>query len=330
MTQIPRPEYPRPQIVRDTWLNLNGAWEFEIDPGASGPARGVQNADQSRRDDHRALLPREQALGHRQHGLHAGRLVPPRGRTIPPTGRASACCCTSARSTTSPRSGSTASRSAPTAAATSRSTPRSRGAVKPGKNVITICAEDDTRSPLQPTGKQSDRYESYGCYYTRTTGIWQTVWLEAVPADLHRAACSSRPTWTAASVLVEAQVDGPRPRRRVLRARRWPKASAVGDGRGAARATARPLLVTLSETRAPGRRSDPFLYDLQAHARDATAVGRSRSTSYFGLRTVAIDGHVITAQRQAGLPAPDPRPGLLSRRHLHRADRRGACGATSS
>ena len=33
---IPRPEYPRPQMVRDRWVNLNGRWEFEIDHGRSG------------------------------------------------------------------------------------------------------------------------------------------------------------------------------------------------------------------------------------------------------------------------------------------------------
>ena len=40
---IPRPEYPRPQLRRadDTWRNLNGAWQFELDPGQSGEARGL-------------------------------------------------------------------------------------------------------------------------------------------------------------------------------------------------------------------------------------------------------------------------------------------------
>ena len=38
---IPRPEYPRPQFVRDGWMNLNGTWEFEIDQGCSGEARGL-------------------------------------------------------------------------------------------------------------------------------------------------------------------------------------------------------------------------------------------------------------------------------------------------
>ncbi|HNT37336.1 MAG TPA: beta-galactosidase, partial [bacterium] len=40
---IPRPEYPRPQFVRSEWLCLNGEWEFEIDAGDSGLARGLLN-----------------------------------------------------------------------------------------------------------------------------------------------------------------------------------------------------------------------------------------------------------------------------------------------
>ena len=35
MQTIPRPEYPRPQLVRDSWMNLNGSWEFEFDFGRS-------------------------------------------------------------------------------------------------------------------------------------------------------------------------------------------------------------------------------------------------------------------------------------------------------
>ncbi len=31
MNNIPRNEYPRPQLVRDNWLCLNGEWDFEID-----------------------------------------------------------------------------------------------------------------------------------------------------------------------------------------------------------------------------------------------------------------------------------------------------------
>lgn len=41
---IPRPEYPRPQMVRERWLNLNGRWEFEIDNGRSGRDRKLHEA----------------------------------------------------------------------------------------------------------------------------------------------------------------------------------------------------------------------------------------------------------------------------------------------
>ena len=38
---IPRQEHPKPQFERKNWRNLNGIWDFEIDRGASGEARGV-------------------------------------------------------------------------------------------------------------------------------------------------------------------------------------------------------------------------------------------------------------------------------------------------
>ena len=37
---IPRAEYPRPQLVRDAWINLNGPWEYMTDRAQSGEARG--------------------------------------------------------------------------------------------------------------------------------------------------------------------------------------------------------------------------------------------------------------------------------------------------
>ena len=39
-TYVNRSEYPRPQMVRDNWLNLNGIWEFELDTGLSGKEQG--------------------------------------------------------------------------------------------------------------------------------------------------------------------------------------------------------------------------------------------------------------------------------------------------
>ena len=38
-----RAEHPKPQFMRDTWQNLNGEWQFEIDHGNSGEARGLHS-----------------------------------------------------------------------------------------------------------------------------------------------------------------------------------------------------------------------------------------------------------------------------------------------
>ncbi len=43
---IPRPEYPRPQFVRDLWLNLNGEWEFAFDDHNEGLRLGWHDGRQ--------------------------------------------------------------------------------------------------------------------------------------------------------------------------------------------------------------------------------------------------------------------------------------------
>ena len=52
-----------------------------------------------------------------------------------------------------------------------------------GENELFILCEDNTRDSLIAGGKQSDRKKSYACSYTRTTGIWQSVYIEYVPFD---------------------------------------------------------------------------------------------------------------------------------------------------
>jgi len=155
--------------------------------------------------------------------------------------------------------------------------------VKAGRNTITLRAADDTRSPLQPTGKQSRRYESHGCRYTRTTGLWQTVWLEAVGQTYLR---DFRFLPASGRVTVLARLEGD-PSGLVLDVAVTAAGRAVGRAEAPAAGTT-ALTVDLSETRLwnPGK---PFLYDvLFTLRRGARVVDRLRS--YFGIRDLRIAG----------------------------------------
>src|SRR5215216_5838459 len=45
---------------------------------------------------------------------------------------------------------------------------------------IIVCAEDDPHDLAKPRGKQEWQIEPHSIWYPRTTGIWQTVWMEQV------------------------------------------------------------------------------------------------------------------------------------------------------
>ena len=62
-SQIPRPEYPRPQFERTDWINLNGEWTYTFDFGASGLERGYAGSKRIRRQNHRAVRPESKLSG---------------------------------------------------------------------------------------------------------------------------------------------------------------------------------------------------------------------------------------------------------------------------
>jgi len=180
--RIPRPEYPRPRFVRKDWLNLNGTWEFEIDQGRSGFDRGYAKEDGHLNGTITVPFCPESKLSgveykdfmygvwyRREVELSEENIA---GRTFLHFGAVDYEC---------------------DAYVNGRLAGHHRGGyvsfcfeitelVRPGKNVLTVFAADDTRDPMIPRGKQSELYYSHRCDYTRTTGIWQTVWMEFTPA----------------------------------------------------------------------------------------------------------------------------------------------------
>ena len=162
-------------------------------------------------------------------------------------------------------------------------------ALREGKNEIVVRAVDDTRNPMQPSGKQSDTYGSYGCLYTRTTGIWQTVWLEPVP-ETYLVKARLIPDLDDGRLEVHLWTDGAKTPFTV-------QAVVKAEGKTVviAEATARGGFTTLSLA-IPAVRAwspeDPFLYDLQLNLRTGDTVVDAVS-SYFGMRKVHVDGPAI-------------------------------------
>lgn len=74
-------------------------------------------------------------------------------------------------------------------------------------NQIVVRCEDVTTQQDQPRGKQSSKRNSEGIFYTRTTGIWQPVWLEPV-APLHITRLKLTPDVSTSSIQVECDVAG--------------------------------------------------------------------------------------------------------------------------
>jgi len=161
--------------------------------------------------------------------------------------------------------------------------------LRPGKNTVVIHAFDDTRSGLQMCGKQSQKEKSHGCVYTRTTGIWQTVWLEGVGESYVRQ-FSAVPDPKNERVVINAEVVG-RSQGVVLTAAARAGGKVVATARSPADWRHTSVVLKIPKPRLWSV-DDPFLYDLTLTlSRDGKTI--DSLTSYVGLRTVSIEGRAI-------------------------------------
>lgn len=158
------------------------------------------------------------------------------------------------------------------------------GLAKPGASCrLTVRCRDDWWSP-QPRGKQSTQVQNHACHYTRTTGIWQTVWLEPVPpAFLERPRIT--PNVGAGSVLIEQAVNGGRREMKIVATLNGTKVEAVV---GADFTTTLTLPVSNPRLWQPGA---PHLYDIELRLLDAAGQVLDTVETYAGLRSVTIEGN---------------------------------------
>ncbi|MEO3806148.1 sugar-binding domain-containing protein [Nonomuraea sp. B1E8] len=285
---VPRPEYPRPQMVRQDWLTLNGPWQFEIDGGDSGLERGLRERELS--GTITVPFAPESELSGLGHTDFMEAVWYRRTVTIPAAwaGRRTllhfgavdhdATVWVNGVEVARHRGGF------------SPFTADLSDVARPGEDATIVVRARDPREGPQARGKQSTRYANYECLYTRTTGIWQTVWLEPVP-DVHLRRPRITPDVATSSFTVVTPLSGNRPGGSVR--------VTVADKDGAvATATVRAdvdlapsLRLEIPQDRVrlwePG---DGHLYDVKVELLGEGGAVTDTVDSYAGLRSIAIDG----------------------------------------
>ena len=166
--------------MRPDWINLNGTWQFEIDHGDSGRARGLVEKPPARRPDHRAPSARRARSRAWAKDFMAA-VWYRRTFTLPDNWQGKrvllhiGACDYRTEAWVNGRSVGVH-----VGGYVSLLLPRSPRPLRPGENTLVICAQDDTAPARSPRQNRATA-RGLGCVYTRTTGIWQTVWLEAAP-----------------------------------------------------------------------------------------------------------------------------------------------------
>ncbi|MFI1485264.1 PA14 domain-containing protein [Streptomyces sp. NPDC020747] len=266
-------EYPRPQLTRGDWKNLNGSWQFAAAKAGEQPPVGRKLAE-------KILVPypvESQLSGIERH---EDRMWYRRTFTVPSNWKI----------------GSAKRLQLNFGAVDWRSEVYVNGtkvaehkggydkfsadvtdALKPGRTqelIVGVYDPTDAASGENPpVGKQ--RLDPSGIWYTPSSGIWQTVWMEPVATD-HVDSLKLTPDVATSTLTVEPQ--GVRPGLAVT-------ATAYDGKRKVATVTGRtgsPLALKIKKPRLWSP-DDPFLYDLKV------SVGADRVNSYFGMRSIAVE-----------------------------------------
>ncbi len=286
--QIPRPEYPRPQFERKDWINLNGEWTYKLDVSGSGLDREFYKYDKF---NDRIIVPfaPESKLSGVGYTDFINHIWYQRNIVIPAdwSGKDILLNFGAVYYTSNIYiDGKFISQHFGGSSSFSLDVTKY---VEPGKthNLI-ILASSDVRSGKQTAGKQSLQYASHDCDYTRTTGIWQTVWMEAVNAhglklaqvitDIDQKQVVIHPQFykEGGYTLKVTLKDG----KKLVSSRSVPTSNSS------------VIILPLQniKTWSP---ENPFLYDLTYQIVDNSGIILDEVNSYLGMRKIHIEGNKI-------------------------------------
>ena len=176
--KLPLNEYPRPQFMRPSWLNLNGVWEYGVYPIDREPET-LEGKILVPFSPETQLSGVEQAPGPGERAWYARSFTLPEGffksRLLLNFGAVDQVCQVYVNGH---RVGGHEGGYTPFTLDITRF-------IRPeAENRLTVCTEDRTELGAGTYGKQS--MTPGGIWYTAQSGIWQTVWLESVPVEYIR------------------------------------------------------------------------------------------------------------------------------------------------
>ena len=284
---IPRNEYPRPTLARDEWINLNGCWQFEIDNAGVGTEKGFYKSDTELSDKITVPFCPESKLSGIGHTDFMNCVWYKRSFNLDRSGKRVilhfGAVDYHARIYIN---GEFAGEHI--GGYTSFSLDITKHVVS-GENCIAVCAEDDLRSGKQPSGKQSPKLESFGCFYTRTTGIWQTVWLELVD-DCYIKNIRLTTNISLPSVNIGINLSA-MPKNAYVIAEAFWDGESVGREKIEISSTQFEFGMKLSQKHL-WELGKGGLYDLKLTVKDDNKI-YDEVMSYFGLRSVSLDGRAF-------------------------------------
>ncbi|MCL6442854.1 MAG: glycoside hydrolase family 2 [Alicyclobacillus sp.] len=176
-----REEYPRPQLMRDQWLNLNGEWRFAFDDHSEGEAQGwyLHNHGAFNRTIRVPFCFQSKLSGIGDTGFH-DTVWYTRDFNIPDTWNGKEILLHFGAVDYEAKVWINGQLACVHQGGHVPFEANVTNLLRQGSNTITVRAFDPSRDLSIPRGKQYWKQDSASIFYTRTTGIWQTVWLEAV------------------------------------------------------------------------------------------------------------------------------------------------------
>jgi hypothetical protein len=270
------PEYPRPQLTRPRWQNLNGLWQFAGASETESPPFGHDLAE-------RILVPYPTESALSGVGRHEDRMWYRRTFTVPASWRVGDgqrlrlnFDAVDYQATVWVNGTEVARHTGGYSKFSADVTDALRGA---GPQEIVVGVEDQTDKTWQPVGKQRN-VPDRGIFYTSASGIWQTVWMEPVSAQGHVAELGMT-TDVDTSTLGLTVDTGGQAQGLTVRAdvRTGRKKVATAEG-----VPGQPLSIRVPNARLWSP-DDPFLYDLDVQL----LAGRKQVDevhSYFGMREI--------------------------------------------